>query len=49
VFPTVRESRRAGQTALLTALCRHGGIVLWAARLGLPRRERYSGRVSAAV
>jgi hypothetical protein len=49
VFPTRREFRHAGETALLGALHRHGGIVLWAARLGLPRRERYSGRISAAV
>jgi hypothetical protein len=44
VFPTVREFRRAGQTGLLGALRRHGGVELWAARVGLPRRERYSGR-----
>jgi hypothetical protein len=48
-FPTQREFRRAGQTALLGALRRHGGIALWATRLGLPRRERYSGRVNAAA
>jgi hypothetical protein len=45
VFPAVREFRQAGETALLVALRRHGGTEQWAARLGLPRRERYSGRV----
>jgi DNA invertase Pin-like site-specific DNA recombinase len=48
VFPTVREFRRAGRTGLLGALRRHGGGELWASRLGLPRRERYSGRIAAA-
>jgi hypothetical protein len=47
VFPTRREFRRAGETALLGALHRHGGAVRWAERLGLPRRERHSGRIVA--
>jgi hypothetical protein len=46
VFPTCAEFRHAGQGGLLTALRRQGGLELWAARLGLPRRERYSGRVA---
>jgi hypothetical protein len=49
LFPTVREFRRAGQTGLLGAVRRHGGAELWAARLGLPRREQHSGRVVAVV
>jgi hypothetical protein len=47
VFPTRREFRRASQTGLLVALHRHGGLELWAARFGLPRREPHSGRIVA--
>ncbi len=46
VFPTQREFRHANRGALLAALRRHGGMAPWAARLGLPRRQRYSGRVA---
>ena len=49
VFPTQREFARAGRAALQGALRRHGGVELWAARLRLPRRERYSGRIAATI
>ena len=46
VFPTQREFQAAGQGPLLSALRRHGGPNLWASKLEMPRRERYSGRVA---
>ena len=39
VLPTRREFARAGETALLDALHRHGGTELWAARLGCRDRR----------
>jgi hypothetical protein len=47
VFPTQREFRVSGQSALLGAMRRHGGVDLWAAKIGLPRLARYSGKVPA--
>jgi hypothetical protein len=45
VFPSIQEFQRAGQSGLLGALRRHGGTELWAARLGVPRRECCSGQI----
>lgn len=48
VFPTYAEFRRTGHGGLLTGLRRHGGLDVWAARMGLARRARCSGRASVA-
>jgi len=48
LFPTCTEFGDASQVGLLGALRRHGGVELWAARLEMPRRQRYSGRVAVA-
>jgi hypothetical protein len=38
-FPTKRQFHRAGQERLWRAIREHGGVQLWAPRVGLPLRE----------
>jgi hypothetical protein len=40
-WPTEREFREAGESALYSAACHHGGAPHWAAELGLVRTRRY--------